>query len=54
MLCAGTELYRKTKADFCFFVLVGLTISGEPASQNVTAVFEIQYRTAELCILNFT
>lgn len=54
MLCAGTDLYRKTKADFCFLVLVGLTISGEPASQNETAVFKIQYRTAKLYILNFT
>lgn len=54
MLCAGTDLYHKTKAEFYFLVLAGLTISGERATQNETAVFKIQYRTAKLYILNFT
>lgn len=52
MLCAGTDLYCKTKADFCFLILVSLT--EEPASQNRTAVFKIQYTTAKFYILNFT
>lgn len=54
MLCAGTDLYHKTKAEFYFLVSGGLPISGERATQNETAVFQIQYRTAKLYIQNFT
>lgn len=42
MLCGGTDLYRETKKDFCFLILVDLTVSGEPASPNGSTVFKIQ------------